>query len=408
MRLITRQRLVSGARLSICGLAMWFVVASVSFQDSVVLSSDGARVTGIITDLGDRIAIRTPDGLTSNIARSRIALDEQGAERLTYGLLSVWRDSGKLLILCGVTLFLAVPFLQGLRFCRLLRAADIQMGLWQSVKLAFAGNFLNFAAPLGSTAGDVFKAFYASRHTEKKTEAAAMVFIDRAVGLGTLLSSVTLIALLSGPQSRLAPLRTYLFALVATGLAAAALYLSPQVRRWAWTRKLAARLPRREQLARIDRTLRALLARPGVLLRAVAATVVLQGFAAAAFVCVCMALGMAISGSDLTSVYAYFSAGEIVKALPGPPQGLGTMELAYGYFFANMGSGSQIVSAAVAIRLVNLVCSLPGIAIVATGGCRPARRDVSSVSGACRARFAARALPIAIPVVARAGRTAEC
>lgn len=408
MRLITRQQLASGVRLSICGLAMWFVLTSVSFQDSVVLSGDGSQVTGIITDLGDRIAIRTTDGLTRNIARSRIAVDEQGAERLTYGLLSVWRDSGKLLILCGVTLFLVVPFLQGLRFCRLLGAADIPMGLWQSVKLAFAGNFLNFAAPLGSTAGDVFKAFYASRRTEKKTEAAATVFIDRAVGLGTLLSSVTLIALLSGPESRLAPLRTYLFALVATGLGGVALYLSPQVRRWAWTRELAERLPRREQLARIDRTLRALLARPGVLLRAVATTVVLQGFAAAAFVCVCLALGMAISGSDLASVYAYFSAGEIVKALPGPPQGLGTMELAYGYFFASMGSGSQIVSAAVAIRLVNLVCSLPGIAIVATGGCRPARRGLSSANGGSRTRSAPRALPIAVPVVVRPGHAADC
>ena len=62
-----------------------------------------------------------------------------------------------------------------------------------------------------------------------------------------------------------------------------------------------------------------------------------------------------------------FATGAVVQALPGPPQGLGTVELAYRYLFAAYGSVAQIVCLALGIRLMTLLCALPGVLVLLTG-----------------------------------------
>jgi uncharacterized protein (TIRG00374 family) len=277
---------------------------------------------------------------------------------------AVWLDADKSLLAAAVLLFFATPVLQGVRLRRLLAGQGISLGAAESVQLAFAGNFMNFAAPIGSTSGDVYKAIYLGRREQQGWEAATVTFLDRAVGLGTLLLSVTAIALLSGADSRLSPLRGYLTVLSLGMLAAIAATLwltAPGADRLgAWL----ARAPKRATLERIAHATRALFSRPGVLALAVVDTVGIQIAAAGSFLCLALALGFAINPDDLLAVYAFFSSGEIVKALPGPPQGLGTMEVAYSFFFADWAGPTQIVSAALAIRAVNLICSLPGAAFV--------------------------------------------
>lgn len=277
-------------------------------------------------------------------------------------LTGVWSRADKPLLLLALPIFLLTPLLQAARLRRLLAAQAIHIGWAESIRLAFAGNFMNFAAPIGSTTGDVFKAIYLGRRTERGWEAAAITFADRAVGLGTLLLCVTLIALLSGGDGRLAALRGYLTVLSLGLLAGAGLILwlptqmSPRVSGW------IERVPRHDALLRAARATRLLLASPRVLMLAVIDTLGIQVAAAASFLCIALALGFQIAPEEWLALYAFFSAGEIVKALPGPPQGLGTMEVAYSFFFSPWAGASQIVSAAIAIRLVNLICALPGAA----------------------------------------------
>ena len=358
-------------RSAICAAALWWAFASVSLRDSVVLADGNAVIRGAVVELDGRVDVRLADGTMQQIADEAIARDDNSSRLISYGLISVWSRSNKLLLLAGIGCFLLVPLLQGVRLRWLLACQRIYLGLWPSVKLSFAGNFLNFAAPLGSTAGDVFKAYYAAMHTSRKTEAATTVFIDRAIGLGTLLLSVTVISLVAASTSRLAPLRAYLLLLASVPIVGVLFYMSPMVRRARLVHAILARLPKLDQWRRIDATAQTLMAHKGTLLLSVVATVALQVLAAATFVCIALALGMNVWGASALDVYAYFSAGEIVKAIPGPPQGLGTAELAYGYFFAGMGSASQIVSAAIGVRLVMLLCALPGLAVVATGAYRP-------------------------------------
>jgi len=69
-----------------------------------------------------------------------------------------------------------------LRWWILLKTQSIFIGLWPAVKLYFLGWFYNNFMP-SSVGGDLVRAWYVTRHTDKKFEAALSVFVDRAIGL---------------------------------------------------------------------------------------------------------------------------------------------------------------------------------------------------------------------------------
>lgn len=368
-------------QLGVCAAALWLVARTLHLHDTVTLR-DGSVATGRVTLGGEALTIAGGDGGVRQVAIAEVAHDSRGALQIEFGLLSVWRGNRHGLLLAGVLVWLIVPILQALRLHVLLRSQHVGMPWGASIRLAFAGNFLNYAAPLGSTAGDVYKAWYAAQRTTRRTEAAAVVLLDRAIGLFTLLLTVGVIALLSPAESRLAPLRAWLLTLSVAPLIGLLIYLAPGFRGSSLLRRLAARLPQRDRIRRIDATARALLGSPAALLTAVGVTLVLQVLCALSFACVAASVGLAVSGGAALDTYAYFSAGEIVKAIPGPPQGLGTVELAYCYFFDGLGGAAQIISAALLIRLVGLVCALPGV-ITAVGGLRAmaAQRPAPGTAG---------------------------
>ena len=69
------------------------------------------------------------------------------------------------------------------RWWLLLRAQSIRISVLATFRLHFLGLFYNNVMP-SSVGGDLLKAWYVTRHTEKRLEGALSVFIDRVVGLG--------------------------------------------------------------------------------------------------------------------------------------------------------------------------------------------------------------------------------
>lgn len=277
-------------------------------------------------------------------------------------VIGTWTAASPALLVLAVAIFMITPVLQGVRLRRLLVAQDMELGTWESIRLAFAGNFMNFAVPVGSTTGDVYKAAYLARRVDRSGRAVVTTFVDRAIGLATLVLSVTGVALVAGPASPLAPLRPILIALSAGLLVAVA------VIRWVpFEGAFLARVPAGDRIARLLEATRACLASGRALTLAIVDTIGIQVAAAAAFLCAALALGFDVVPGNWLGFYAFFSGGEIVKAIPGPPQGLGTLEAAYGVFFKAWATPAAIVSAAVAIRAINLICALPGAAF-AVGG----------------------------------------
>lgn len=68
------------------------------------------------------------------------------------------------------------------RWSLLLRVQSIEIGFWAAVRLHFLGLFYNNCLP-SAIGGDLVRAWYVTKHTDKKLEAALSVFVDRVVGL---------------------------------------------------------------------------------------------------------------------------------------------------------------------------------------------------------------------------------
>jgi len=68
------------------------------------------------------------------------------------------------------------------RWYLLLRVQGIKISYWAAVRLHFLGLFYNNILP-SSVGGDFLRAWYVTKHTDKKLEAFLSVFVDRVIGL---------------------------------------------------------------------------------------------------------------------------------------------------------------------------------------------------------------------------------
>lgn len=69
-----------------------------------------------------------------------------------------------------------------LRWWMLLRVQLVRIGYWPAVRLHFLGLFYNNCLP-STVGGDLLRAWYVTKHTERRVQAALSVFVDRAIGL---------------------------------------------------------------------------------------------------------------------------------------------------------------------------------------------------------------------------------
>jgi uncharacterized protein (TIRG00374 family) len=81
-----------------------------------------------------------------------------------------------------VAAFVASQAILASRWWLLLRTQGIHIEIWAAIRLHFLGLFYNNAMP-GSVGGDLIRAWYVTKHTEKKFAAVLSIFVDRFVGL---------------------------------------------------------------------------------------------------------------------------------------------------------------------------------------------------------------------------------
>ena len=103
----------------------------------------------------------------------------EGAAKLFRTVLSV----DPVWLVAGMGFFSLICFVNIVRWRIILNVQHIELSLWRATELFFIGHFFN-SFMLGSTGGDVVKAYYAAQETHhKKAEAVMTVIIDRLVGL---------------------------------------------------------------------------------------------------------------------------------------------------------------------------------------------------------------------------------
>jgi uncharacterized protein (TIRG00374 family) len=100
-----------------------------------------------------------------------------------------WENLKSIFIRMNLGVFAAALFIFvigqgiiGLRWWILLKTQSIFIGFWAAVRLHFLGLFYNNFMP-GAVGGDLIRAWYVTKHTHRRFEAALSVFVDRIVGL---------------------------------------------------------------------------------------------------------------------------------------------------------------------------------------------------------------------------------
>jgi uncharacterized protein (TIRG00374 family) len=349
------------------------VLRGVTWNDRVYLRGEDEEVVAVrlLEEDAESVTIRNPAGEAERLSRERIARDEQGDERIERGLVYAWRHTHKRYLALAFLIFLPVPLMQSWRLKVLLGAQDIHITFWDALKLSVGGNFLNFVFLLGTTAGDVFKAYYTAQHTPHKTEAVATIILDRFVGLAGLLILAGGMSLLGTDSAMLRRMGLAAFALLAGLLVAALVMAHPGVMRLLEHNRLSGLLGI-SHLQRFQKSVERLVKRRAVLGLATGLAVALQFVAVGAGVMCAYALQMNFADDRVRDYFVYIGAGHLVAAVPITPQGLGTMELAYQQFFlGTYGTLPQLLCLALWVRLLQLFWSLPGALVTMLGAHRP-------------------------------------
>lgn len=105
------------------------------------------------------------------------ALHGQDWEKLgqVFRRLSLW------FFALGLAVFIVNQLTIAFRWWLLLRAQGIHIAAGATVRLHFLGLFYNNVMP-GAVGGDLLKAWYVTKHTDKRLAGALSVFVDRVIG----------------------------------------------------------------------------------------------------------------------------------------------------------------------------------------------------------------------------------
>lgn len=360
----------AGARLLICTAALAWVLNNITFHDYATLS-DGGRVR-IVDETETTLTVLKPSGEHRTVERAQIALADDGALAIERGLRTTWQRADKSVLLWSLLVFAPATLFQSMRFRWLLHAQDVKVSYWESIKLCYAGNFLNFVTVLGSTGGDMFKMYYVSLHTERKVEAATTVVLDRVVGLFGLLMLASIVIVARMGDSKLSSLGLGIGVVLMGAALAAFLLFSDRLHQIIGARAILAKLPFAEHIRRMVAATRRLAAHKRLVAAAFVSTIFLQLVALTAYTMAAGAIGMNTKDGKVWDYYAYFAGGSAVAAIPISFQGLGTTEAYYKHvFLGTHGTLAAILCLAMAVRGINLLWSLPGLVVTLTGSYRP-------------------------------------
>jgi uncharacterized protein (TIRG00374 family) len=222
----------------------------------------------------------------------------------------------------GCTLVIGVA-----RWRMALRVQGLNLSFGRAMEISFVAHFFN-SFLLGTAGGDLMKAYYAARETQhKKTEAVVTVFVDRLLGLWSMLlfAGVMLVPnlrLFEQSGLRAAAVLLGLMLLVASAFMRLA-FRSGVSRTWPTARAWLRRLPKGEYVERSLDSCRLFGAHRGFVPRVLALSMLVNFVIVLQFWVIARGLGLEVSLLVLCLIVPMIVC---VSALPITPSGLGVRE----------------------------------------------------------------------------------
>ncbi len=377
-------------KFGVCAGALWYLCGMVTLDDRVRIAETPTQVKVyiLVGETADTLTIRDVDGgAPSVVPISSLAKQDQldkGQRSIERGLRSIirqadWTWAGWSLLAMGPTVFIMA---WRLRF--LLAMQKIAISLRDATLLTFAGNFFNFAMP-GTTGGDIYKAYHVAKQTKKRAEGITIVLLDRVIGLISflLLATGTIAVLAAMNKPMIGAYGKWVGGFMAAFMIACAMFFSQRVRRWIRYDRLLQKLPLADKLRRIDETALSFRYHPKETLASLLVTIVNHFLIVTSLYFLARSLGIE-SHVSLTAADLYLACllattvGFLFAAIPISVQGIGLLEAVFYKVMVEGGwsNASQMLALTFGIRLVQIVWSLPGIAVPWLGFARPRELDV--------------------------------
>ncbi len=273
------------------------------------------------------------------------------------------------LLVAAFVCFLTPLFILAFRWWYLLRLQRIEISFREVVRLTFLGTFFNYVVP-GAVSGDLVKAYYAAKHTDRKIAVLVSVFIDRALGLleFVMLPAVVIAvmyALGAEGTDRLTTPAIIVSAVLVVTVVTLAVLLSGRLRRFLRLGKIISRLPMQRYITLAGEAVSLYGRRKASLTNAVGITFVGQTVFIIGIMLSAWSLGLDVAWYKF---FLYVPIIYIIAAVPISPGGLGVVEFFFLAFFAvGAVSESEVLALALVARLVPMFCSLPGLVVAWTG-----------------------------------------
>jgi len=353
-----RSKLTAAARILFATVALVIVVHSVQFQDYITRDNQTFQIAEARGN--GQYVVTDKTGRTLEI--------QVGGEGYQYrtGAVNLVQSARIAPVVVSLAIFGIVPLLLTYRWWILLKVQGVELPFWTTMELTLAGHFLNFFL-IGTTGGDLVKAYWIGRFSPKKAEGFVSVFVDRFVGVVVLilLAAVLIIFMWRDPQvtkiSRAVGLLVVLAALAVIVL------FSQRTRKLIRFDRWKGRLPISGIIDRVDHSLLTYRRTSVVLAKAAGATVVLQLLSSTATYFLGSAIHMQVG---IWYYFLYVPLAFLIGSIPVSVfWGLGLLEGAYVGFFSGSGFATvtQAAMLAMAVRLLQLVWSLPGSLVLAVG-----------------------------------------
>ncbi len=239
-------------------------------------------------------------------------------------------------VLMGLTILLGIA-----RWRMVLRVQGFDLSWSRTAEISFVAHFFN-SFLLGSTGGDLMKAYYAARETHhKKTEAVVTVFVDRLLGLWAMLLFAgfmmlpNLTLLFSHSQFRSLAL-LILAMLAACSVVVVVAFWGGVSRGWSGARNWLRRLPKGEWVERSLDSCRKFGREPFFVTRTLGVSMILNA------ICVLQVLVLSRGlGLTIPPVVLFVAVPMIIciSALPITPSGLGVRENLFVFMLAESSLG---------------------------------------------------------------------
>ncbi|MCC6580865.1 MAG: flippase-like domain-containing protein [Phycisphaeraceae bacterium] len=294
---------------------------------------------------------------------------------MVKGVGSMLRDARYDLLAAAVGMVALIYPILVIRWWLLLRARGIHVPLIRAFRLVMVGNFFNFCLP-GTTGGDVIKAYYAAKGSDRTTDTVMSVIVDRILGLLGLvvIAGVASLFVLKEPAGRL--VATLTWGMMGSGVLCCCAYFSRRFRRWLHLGPWLLKLPGGHMLAHIDAAAVAYRHHVSSLAVSLALACALHLLLAVSTSLTGYALGMHRPLGLLLTVVPILFLG---AAMPISYQGLGIMEaIAIPLLVASpMCDVNHIVGMLLLIRLYQIAFSLTGAVFLLQGDIHlhPERED---------------------------------